>query len=224
MAKKSLPSDRAQANQALELAGAVLVATCVMAAIAFVTLYFVRSWSLGPTPAPSPSARASASPSPSVPVASDIDWQTADYTKAFTGQVPPLRHLTRAQAFDVASQGYDSMSFAFDGPTAPGYTVKYVDEVTQDGSGQTVDLPGEAWIQVVFTSAVAHDDDGQATLSPAITQPVTTGYPGLKAYVMNGDFEGQVSVALGTGAKRGFSVREIKQSGQWMVSIDVARP
>src|SRR5205085_4453753 len=48
--------------------------------------------------------------------------------------------------------------FEFDGGATPGYTIGYADEpVTQDGSGATVDVAGEAVLRVRFSPASTVD-------------------------------------------------------------------
>jgi hypothetical protein len=55
----------------------------------------------------------------------------------------------------------------------------------------------------VANPAQAHDDAGQSTLAHLPTVPVRTGLPEITSYVLNGDFEGYVSVALGLAEKAG---------------------
>ena len=61
--------------------------------------------------------------------------------------------------------------------------------VVRDGSGAAVSLPGSAFLQLTFTSAQAHDANGNSTLIPGATTPVSVGDPQLRSYVLNGDFD-----------------------------------
>ena len=69
------------------------------------------------------------------------------------------------------------------------------------------------------------DANGIPTLNPPATNPVPVGYPELRSYVLNGDFEGVVNVALGLTAPDGFHVSELtKSSSDHVIYVDVARP
>lgn len=46
---------------------------------------------------------------------------------------------------------YDRVVFDLDGDTTPGYRVSYVDRAIEDGSGATVEVGGDAILQVVIT-------------------------------------------------------------------------
>ena len=119
--------------------------------------------------------------------------------------------------------GYDRISFEFSG-AVPGYSVAYVQQVVRSGSGAVVQLPGSAFLQLTFRSAQAHDDNGVSTLGGAATNPVTVGDPELTAYVVTGDFEGVVGVALGLAAPDGFHVSELTKSPtDHVISVDIAR-
>jgi hypothetical protein len=56
-------------------------------------------------------------------------------------------------------------------------------------------------------------------------QPVEVDFATLESYVLNGDFEGYVSVALGLDDKVGFNVEHFQMAnGHDVVYVDVARP
>jgi hypothetical protein len=119
--------------------------------------------------------------------------------------------------------GYDRISFEFTGQT-PGFRAEYVQRVVGQGSGKTLSVPGNALLQLTFSSAQAHDANGNPTLVPAATSFVPVGYPELRGYLLNGDFEGTVSVALGLNARDGFHVSELTKSPtDHVISVDVAR-
>jgi hypothetical protein len=105
----------------------------------------------------------------------------------------------------AAHPGYDRIVFDFEGPL-PGYHVRYVDEVREDGSGRPVTMPGRRFLLVTFTPAQAHTDAGESLVRP---QRDTFDYPVLRGYVLVGDFEGNVSVALGLDDVVGFRVGEL---------------
>ncbi|HEV2346000.1 MAG TPA: hypothetical protein VGS97_18010 [Actinocrinis sp.] len=177
--------------------------------------------SAGPTGATgggSPATSSSSTPGGVAP-----SWPTTATSSPFTGTVPPVPVLVSVRVGAHPEGGYDRISLEFTGQ-APGYHVGYVQQVVRDGSGAPVSLPGSAFLQLAFTSAQAHDANGGSTLNPAPTNPVTVGYPELRSYVLNGDFEGTVSVALGLAAQHGFHVSELTKSPtDHVVYIDIAR-
>jgi hypothetical protein len=151
------------------------------------------------------------------------DWSTADVAVPFGGQVPPMPTLVAIRVGAHPEGGYDRAAFEFEG--SPGYQVGYRSEIAYDGSGEPVDLDGDAFIQVVFNPAQAHDDEGQSTLSSPPVRPVEVDFASLESYVLNGDFEGYVSVALGLEDEVGFNVGRLRMAnGHHVVYVDVAHP
>ena len=59
---------------------------------------------------------------------------------------------------------FDRLVIDLNGPVA-GYTVRYVPEVVQDGSGLPIPLRGQAFIQLTV-NAPAYDDAGKSHLQP----------------------------------------------------------
>jgi hypothetical protein len=167
------------------------------------------------TPAPTSTAPTTPPPQPS--------WPTDDVTVPPTGAVPPVPVLTAIRVGAHPEGGFDRVAFEFDG--LPGYRIGYRDKIVYDGSGEPVDLDGTAFLQLVFNPAQAHDEQGRPSLVPVPNKPILVGYPALVAYVLNGDFEGYVSVALGLTAKVGFDVQHYRQTdGRYVIYVDVARP
>ena len=167
------------------------------------------------TPTPAPSAPASTAP--------QRQWSTDPVSVRFVGRVPPVPTLSGIRIGAHPEGGYDRVAFDFD--RMPGYIVKYQSSIVDDGSGKPVDLSGDAFIQLVFNPARAHDNSGSSTLAERPVTPVTVDVPGLTSYVLNGDFEGYVSVALGLPEKLGFRVGHLRSSsGKVVVFIDLARP
>lgn len=159
----------------------------------------------------------SASPSVRVPA-----WPTGAVSSPFAGSVPPVPVLTAIRTGSHPEGGYDRISFEFSGPV-PGYSATYVGQVVRSGSGAPVQLPGSAFLQLTFRSAQAHDDNGVSTLGSASANPVGVGDSELKAYVVTGDFEGVVGVALGLAGADGFHVSELTRSPtDHVISVDVA--
>ena len=89
---------------------------------------------------------------------------------------------------------YQRMSFYFRGGY-PSYQVSYVPSVVRDPRGDPVSLPGNAFLQVVFTDAQAHTSAGASSVTAS--PPSAIGYQNLRGYALAGDFEGHVTYGLG---------------------------
>lgn len=173
----------------------------------------------GTTPAPSASISASPSSSPApTPATVSAVWHS-DPTQSTVGSLSPAPQLVAIRTGAHTVDGYDRLALDFAQPTAPGYSAEYVSQVTRDGSGQAVSLAGSSFLQLVFTPAVAHDNSSRTAIG---TEPVTVGYTKLKSYVVNGDFENQVSIALGLSGRGGYRISQERTNATiWTVYIDV---
>jgi hypothetical protein len=162
---------------------------------------------------------------PSAPASgpATIDWPTDDVSAPFEGTAPPVPTLVDLRVGSHPDDGYDRVALEFD--ELPGYEIGYREDIVYDGSGKPVDLTGSAFIQLVFTPAQAHDDEGNSTLDSPPVEPVDVGFAALESYVLNGDFEGYLSVALGLTGEAGFQVGQFRAAnGNAVLYIDLARP
>lgn len=115
--------------------------------------------------------------------------------------------------------GFDSVVFEFTG-TAPGYRVEYVDEpLTQDGSGDPVEVKGDYAIAVVMENTSAYDMEagrptytGSKRVEPKNTRQV-------QEVVQTGDFEGYLSWGIGVKDKAGFRVRTLASPHRLVVQV-----
>jgi hypothetical protein len=131
--------------------------------------------------------------------------------------VPPVPELVAIRPAAHPSEGYDRITFDFR-KTLPGYEVGYVSEVVADGSGLPVNVPGRAYLRVVFRPAQAHNDAGTVAVTP---RSKTLDYPQMRAYAITGDFEGVLTVVLGLDDVVGFRLGELPgEPGR--IYIDVA--
>jgi len=79
----------------------------------------------------------------------------------------------------------------------PTVTYQRTDELRQDGSGEIVWLTGEHYVNVQVTPAAAHDEAGNSTyLGPQKFR--TRDLRNVMAVAVTGDFEGILSIGLGT--------------------------
>jgi hypothetical protein len=151
----------------------------------------------------------------------ETSWSTAPYAKAFAGKVPPVPMTVAVRTAAHPEGGYDRIAVEFS-KGLPGYSVKYVPRVVRDASGLPVTMPGAAYLQIVFAPAQAHDAGGMPMMHPVPTDPQPVGYPAMRAYMMSGDFEGRVSIALGLRAATGFRTGDfVNAVGDHVVYVDV---
>ncbi len=132
----------------------------------------------------------------------------------FTGHVTDLR-TGRHRCFD-------RLVIDLDGD-APGYHVRYVKRLRQDGSGHRVPVDGGAIIRIIAI-APAHDDDGRATIDPrAVDRTDVRGYRTFRDVAWAGSFEGQTTIGLGVRARLPFRVFTVDGPGSGSrLVIDVA--
>jgi hypothetical protein len=135
-------------------------------------------------------------PAPSVPpVAIQIDTRTAEHAD------------------------YDRIVFDFE-DNVPGYVVEYVDPpIIADPSGNEVEIDGEAFLQVRFLGAQAHDEAGNTTIDELEISP---GLTTIVEAERTGDFEGQVTWVLGLTEELDFRVIDLTDPTR--VAVDIGHP
>lgn len=114
--------------------------------------------------------------------------------------------------------------FVVDGPAFA--AVRYVDEVSMDGSGAPVRVRGGARLEVITGSGI-DGTTGRVVFVPARGDRSelidVTGYRTLRQVAWAGDFEGQMTVGLGTRARLPFRVLVLPGPGSSSrVVVDVA--
>ncbi|WP_280358592.1 AMIN-like domain-containing (lipo)protein [Nocardia otitidiscaviarum] len=103
-----------------------------------------------------------------------------------------------------------------------GYTVRYVDQVREDGSGHPVPLRGGAYLSVLV-HAPAYDSEFRPTYPPPADRTNLVdvrGYSTFRQVAWAGSFEGQTTIGLGVRARLPFRVFTLESPGR--VVIDVA--
>ena len=119
---------------------------------------------------------------------------------------------------------FDRLVVDLSGAPAPGYTVRYVPQIIQDGSGAVVPTRGGARLQVVV-KAPAYDNNGQPTYTPADKAELSnvSGYQTFRQVVWAGSFEGQSTIGVGVRARLPFRVFALDGPGAGSrLVIDVA--
>lgn len=107
---------------------------------------------------------------------------------------------------------------------APGYDVRYVTTVRQDGSGFAVPLRGGAKLQIIVR-APAYNSAGQSTYNPANRRELSnvSGYSTFRQVAYAGSFEGQTTIGLGVRARLPFRVFTLAGPGtSSRLVVDVA--
>jgi len=114
--------------------------------------------------------------------------------------------------------GFDRVVFQFMGPVPSRRSVRYVDRLIGDPSGQPVRIAGRAVLEVSLYRAAAHDGGGRATAPGRISFAV----PNVITAVRSGDFEGVVSYGIGLAKRTTFHVYTL--TGPSRVVIDISTP
>lgn len=166
------------------------------------TASVTASPSASPSTSPSPTAEPSASPTPGTTASPAV-------CAAATGGGEGTD--VRLVAVRVGSHtGYDRITFEFAPPKAPSpantlpkYSVTKVDQVTQDGSGNPVQIGGAALYSLVMQGASGVDMSGP---EPIITykgpREFKPNFPVLAELEHAGDFENVLSWGIGLKAPR----------------------
>jgi hypothetical protein len=108
----------------------------------------------------------------------------------------PIPHLVAIYAGNHSDEEppYQRLAFYFR-EGFPEYNLQYVPSVSDVGTGEAISLAGNAFLQVGFINAQAHDDAGESTISVAPDDSI--GFQNLKSYGSAGDFEGHVTYGVG---------------------------
>lgn len=132
-------------------------------------------------------------------------WQTVPLAVTHSVAVPPVPILTAVRTAQHPECGYDRLVLDLNGPL-PSYSIRSVARVTADASGQPIALPGQQFLQITLHEAQAHSAAGTPTISGQIQLP---GYPALRSWVLAGDNEGVVTIAVGLPGQVSFRTGEL---------------
>lgn len=130
-------------------------------------------------------------------------WSTADETAPFNDEPKPIASVSGA-----VTNCYDSVTINIQGAaTPPGYIVKYVPQVTAQGSGNSVTLAGSAALEVTIDSPM-YDPSGQPLMS--LTNPMhlvsVSGYQSIQQVAYVDSLEGQTVFGIGVSGHKAFHV------------------
>ena len=179
--------------------------------------------SAGPSAAESPAAVATPSVSPSA-VASPAAPQTLS-APAFPANTAvdteePTGGPLGVSAIRVArQQGFDRVVLQLGGKQAgqPGWRVEYVDEPTQDGSGDPVEVAGAAYLSVIVTGTGYPMDTGVE--EPKTKRLAGRGTAVVKEVVLDGVFEGQTGAFIGVSKRLPFRVFRLADPARVVIDV-----
>jgi hypothetical protein len=119
--------------------------------------------------------------------------------------------------------GFDRVTFTFSN-TVPGYKVSYVDPpITEDGSGNTVDVAGSDYVQVVMQPASGFDlNTGEGVLvykGPRRISGADAGTSVIEDVVRTGDFEAVLTWTIGLADRVGYTVQTLDSPPRLVVDF-----
>lgn len=118
-----------------------------------------------------------------------------------------------------AHPGVDRVVYELGGTGAPGWTVQYVDHAVQDGSGDVLDIPGDALLEVRITGTGYPFDTGVAPYGGPNPLPGGAG-TGLTQARITTVFEGTTQSFVGLdGERRPFTVSRLDNPTRLVVDI-----
>ncbi|MFF0244430.1 AMIN-like domain-containing (lipo)protein [Streptosporangium sandarakinum] len=99
----------------------------------------------------------------------------------------------------------------------PGYTVRWVPKLVQEGSGDPIDATGGAYLEVRMRPAAAHGGSGKPTWTGG---PIfQAGLGNVQNVVKTGDFEGVVGVGIVLDHRAGFRVTEQRSPNRLVIDV-----
>jgi hypothetical protein len=149
--------------------------------------------------------------------AGEVSADTAGWTVGIVDLAPlPAGVATLVSLRSARHEGYERVVWEFSGP-APGIHAEYVDRpVRQCGSGATVPLPGDAWLEVRLEPARAHTEEGRPTIAE---RRRTTALPIVLEMVQTCDFEAVVTWVLAVSSPEPLRVTRLENPPRVVVDI-----
>lgn len=118
-----------------------------------------------PAPPPERGEPAATPPGETVAPADPVEWTAGIVERASRAKEPAV--VRRVEA--ARHQSFDRVVWEFAGSRLPGIHVEYVDEpVRECGSGRSVPLPGDGWLEVRFSPARGYGPAGTATVPDSL--------------------------------------------------------
>jgi len=119
-------------------------------------------------------------------------------------------------------EGFDRVVFEFDGPV-PGFDVEYIEPpITEDGSGDEVDVRGDAFLQVRMEPASGFDLSGEGEQTydgPTRLSGEDAGTSVIQEVVRTGDFEAVLAWVVGISDEVDFRVDTLEDPTRIVVDV-----
>lgn len=170
------------------------------------------------TPAATPSGTASTPPGDTTDDGADDPPPFVANTEPDTGEATGGSPGTLVDLRVGAHGGFDRVVLELNGPGLPGWNVRYVDEAVGDASGLTVDVEGDAILEVTLFPVAYPEDatgfyDGPDTVSVAGTEVVTEA-------VFSSLFEGYLQAFVGVdGGQHPFRAYSLTDPARIVVEV-----
>ncbi len=114
-------------------------------------------------------------------------------------------------------ESFDRVVFEFSEASLPGYHIEYIDKpVRACGSGDVVPLAGDGWLEVRFSAARAHTEEGEPTIKDRSRSP---NLPIVKDLKLTCDFEAEVTWVMGVSSPNRYRVLELKNPTRLVIDI-----
>jgi hypothetical protein len=178
------------------------------------------------TPVPPPPAADTPTPAPSgaTPDTPPADEQVAapagagDWTAGVSDERRDVTGAATLQAIRVAGHAdFDRIVLDFGAGPLPGHHVEYVDRpVRQCGSGDVVELAGDAWLSIRVEPANAHTEEGRPTVAERSRTP---GLPVIRELKLTCDFEAQVEWVAGVSSPNPYRIFTLEQPARLVVDV-----
>jgi hypothetical protein len=170
-----------------------------------------------PEPAPATSAPA-AEPTPAATAGASGSAAVFPADTRRDAEEPVGGPLTVTAVRVARQDGYDRVVFELAGKAggAPGWRVEYVDNPSRDGSGEPVEVAGEATLVVLVDGAGYPDDTGQQEASSA---RVPRDAEVVEEVELGSVFEGTYEAYIGVSRKAPFRVFRLADPARVVVDV-----
>lgn len=141
---------------------------------------------------------------------------TAAWTVGLTAK-PGDSIRTLIEVRTAAHDEFERIVFRFAPDGMSGYKVEYVDRpVRTCGSGEVVDLPGDAWLLVRLEPAQAHTDEGEPTVAQRTRD---LAYANMKRIKLICDFEAIVEWVIALNSSTPYRTLELDDPPRLVVDV-----
>ena len=137
---------------------------------------------------------------------------------SITGDAAAVAHLTAVRV--AGQEGFDRVVFELDGEGAPNVAVGWVDAAVADGSGERVEVEGDALLEVRMEPASGVDLNGEE-VRETYTGPdrVRGDTTSVTEVVRTGDFEANLTWVIGVERELPYRVSVLREPSRIVVEV-----